>query len=123
MNIIFGILFWIVLIAGVAVTPIGFPGTFIIAVSVLIFDILMDFEGFRVLRSQTNNPSDFLITAQFDLVNNLGPDFGLPPRNSEGLFEFADTDVPNGFELFYSVISFDKGDSAIPSLESGIRKY
>ena len=47
MNIIFGILFWIVLIAGVAVTPIGFPGTFIIAVSVLIFDILTDFEGFN----------------------------------------------------------------------------
>lgn len=47
MNILFGILFWIVLIAGVAVTPLGLPGTFIIAVSVLIFDVLTDFEGFN----------------------------------------------------------------------------
>lgn len=35
------------LIAGVAVTPLGLPGTFIIAVSVLIFDVLTDFEGFN----------------------------------------------------------------------------
>jgi len=47
LNILLGILFWIVLIAGVAVTPIGLPGTFIIAVSVLIFDVLTGFEGFN----------------------------------------------------------------------------
>lgn len=33
--------------ASVAVTPIGLPGTFIIAVSVLIFDVLTDFDGFN----------------------------------------------------------------------------
>ncbi len=32
--------------ASVAVTPIGLPGTFIIAVSVLIFDVLTGFERF-----------------------------------------------------------------------------
>ena len=47
MNILFGILFWIVLMAAVAVTPIGLPGTFIIAVSVLLFNVLTDFDGFN----------------------------------------------------------------------------
>jgi len=47
LDILFGILFWIVLMASVAVTPIGLPGTFIIAVSVLIFDVLTDFDGFN----------------------------------------------------------------------------
>ena len=33
--------------AAVAVTPIGLPGTFIIAVSVLLFNVLTDFDGFN----------------------------------------------------------------------------
>ena len=45
MDIVIGIIFWLVLIAGVVVTPIGIPGTFIIAVAALLYSIFTDFAN------------------------------------------------------------------------------
>lgn len=65
-----------------------------------------DFEGFRVLRSQTGVLGTFEILAEFDIAGN---DFG---RNTGLVFEYVDY-VPNGKEFVYAVVSFDRGAPSI----------
>lgn len=45
MEILIGIIFWIVLVIGVVVTLFGIPGTFIIASAALLYSMLTDFSG------------------------------------------------------------------------------
>ncbi len=71
-----------------------------------------DFEGYRLYRSKNRGLSWERI-AEFDLVNTIGGNTGLQ-------YSYVDTTVTNGFEYWYSVTSFDKGNSAIESLESPI---
>ncbi|MFQ5650051.1 MAG: hypothetical protein ACE5IY_08920 [bacterium] len=62
----------------------------------------VDFEGFRVLRSNTGVLGTFEILAEFDIAGN---DFG---RNTGLAFNYVDH-VPNGKAFTYSVVSFDRG--------------
>ena len=45
MEILLGIIFWIVLVIGIAATVFGIPGTFIIATAALLYSLLTDFSG------------------------------------------------------------------------------
>ncbi|MCH8288039.1 MAG: DUF456 domain-containing protein [Candidatus Marinimicrobia bacterium] len=49
MEILTGTVLWIVLLAGVIITPMGLPGTFIIASAALLFAVLTDFELISLL--------------------------------------------------------------------------
>lgn len=71
-----------------------------------------DFEGYRLYRSNDRGINWNKI-AEFDLVNSLGLNTGLQ-------YIYIDTTVINGFEYWYSITAFDKGSSAIESLESPI---
>ena len=44
MELLIGIIFWIVLVSGVVVTLFGFPGTFIIASATLLYFLLTDYS-------------------------------------------------------------------------------
>jgi hypothetical protein len=72
-----------------------------------------DFEGFRVLRSNSGILGSFEVLAEFDLADN---EFG---RNTGLAFRYVDH-VPNGQEFFYAVVSFDRGAPSfgIETLES-----
>jgi len=84
-----------------------------------------DFEGYRIYKSvdkglhwdqwdRNVDPSvgaDPLPIAQFDLVNNLGQDLGLQ-------HSYTDTSAHNGFEYWYTLTAYDRGDETIESLES-----
>ncbi len=84
-----------------------------------------DFEGYRIYRSvdkglhwdqldRNVDPSvgiDPVPIAKFDLVNNFGLDLGLQ-------HSFTDTTVENGFEYWYTLTAYDRGDASVESLES-----
>ncbi len=71
-----------------------------------------DFEGYRLYRSVDRGINWTKIT-QFDLVNTVGSNTGLQ-------YTYIDTTVTNGFEYWYSITAYDKGNSTIESLESPI---
>ena len=71
-----------------------------------------DFEGYRLYRSKDKGVTWDKI-AEFDLVNTVGKNTGLQ-------YNYIDTTVTNGFEYWYSITAFDKGNSTIESLESPI---
>ena len=71
-----------------------------------------DFEGYRLYRSKDKGVSWDKI-AEFDLVNTIGKNTGLQ-------YNYIDTTVTNGFEYWYSITAFDRGNSTIESLESPI---
>ncbi|MDP2362265.1 MAG: hypothetical protein Q8M94_00695, partial [Ignavibacteria bacterium] len=71
-----------------------------------------DFEGYRLYRSKDKGVTWDNI-AEFDLVNTTGSNSGLE-------YSFVDTTVINGFEYWYSITAFDKGNSLVESLESPI---
>jgi hypothetical protein len=71
-----------------------------------------DFEGYRLYRSKDKGVSWNKI-AEFDLVNTIGKNTGLQ-------YNYIDTTITNGFEYWYSITAFDKGNSTIESLESPI---
>lgn len=73
---------------------------------------LYDFEGYKLYRSKDKGRSWEKI-AQFDAVNAIGEDAGLQ-------YSFTDTTVLNGFEYWYSITAYDKGDLLTASLESPI---
>ncbi len=68
-----------------------------------------DFEGYRVWRTQ--NKLDYTLVADFDLVNGLGFDRGLPERNAQGKYEFIDRGLPALTQVFYVVTAYDNGDN------------
>jgi hypothetical protein len=73
-----------------------------------------DFEGYRIYRSQDLGATWNQI-ADFDLVNSQGNNTGLQ-------YTYTDTTVINGFEYWYSITAYDRGDANIESLESPIGK-
>lgn len=87
----------------------------------------LDFEGYRLYRSidrgikwdqidRNQYPSigaDPVPLAEFDRINGIGADKGLH-------YSYVDTAVVNGFEYWYSVTSYDRGDSVTASLESSL---
>ena len=96
----------------------------------------LDFEGYRIYRSQDNgqtwgeeikdalgNLIGYLPIAQFDIDNGIK---GSDPRNpftylgdDSGIrHTFIDQTVKNGIKYSYTIVSYDRGDSLIYSLES-----
>lgn len=71
-----------------------------------------DFEGYRIYRSNDLGASWDQI-ADFDIINSQGNNTGLQ-------YTFTDTTVTNGFEYWYSITSYDRGDANIESLESPV---
>jgi hypothetical protein len=84
-----------------------------------------DFEGYRIYRSvdkglhwdqwdRNVNPGvgvNPVPIATFDVANNIGLDLGLQ-------HSYTDTAVSNGFEYWYTITAFDRGDATVTSLES-----
>jgi hypothetical protein len=68
-----------------------------------------DFEGYRLYRSNDNG-INWTKLADFDLLNSIGNNTGLQ-------YSFTDTTIINGFEYWYSITSYDRGDSLVESLE------
>jgi hypothetical protein len=68
-----------------------------------------DFEGYRLYRSQDEGVNWSLLN-DFDIVNKIGINTGLQ-------YSYTDTTVTNGFEYWYSITAYDRGDSTSSSLE------
>lgn len=78
-----------------------------------------DFEGYRVWKSPTGIEGDWTLLADFDRIDAFGLNTGLPPKNADGLYEFVDRDVHNGYPYHYAVTVYDDADlAAVGSLES-----
>lgn len=71
-----------------------------------------DFEGYRLYKSKDKGITWQKI-ADFDLINSAGNNVGLQ-------YNFTDTNVVNGFEYWYSITAYDKGNELFESLESPI---
>lgn len=71
-----------------------------------------DFEGYRLYRSKDKG-INWTKVADFDLINTIGKNTGLQ-------YSFTDTTVINGFEYWYTMTAYDRGNSSIQSLESPI---
>lgn len=69
-----------------------------------------DFEGYRLYRS-VNKGVNWTLLADYDIINEIGLDKGLR-------YSFTDSSVTNGIEYWYTITSFDRGDSGVASLES-----
>jgi hypothetical protein len=69
-----------------------------------------DFEGYRLYRSNDKGVT-WIQIADYDLVDTQGKNTGLQ-------YSYVDTTIINGFEYWYSITAYDKGNSAIESLES-----
>jgi hypothetical protein len=90
-----------------------------------------DFQGYRIYRYQGEvvrptpdrpDPKDVAtLVAQFDVIDGVGFDTGLPPLNEDGLREFVDTGLLEGFPYVYSVTSFSAPNIQhdLGELESG----
>lgn len=84
-----------------------------------------DFEGYRLYKSLDKGASwdqidrnavptagpDPVPLVTFDRANGVGKDTGLQ-------YSFVDTNVVNGFEYWYSLTAYDRGDANLESLES-----
>ncbi len=85
-----------------------------------------DFQGYRIFRHQGETiPIDPYgmseMVAQFDIVDGRGFDTGLPALNEDGMREFVDTGLLNGFPYYYSVLSFSAPNEleSLPEFQSG----
>jgi hypothetical protein len=88
-----------------------------------------DFQGYRVYRYQglTIDQDPYTLAtlvAQYDIIDGIGFDTGLPPLNDDGLREFTDTDLLDGFPYWYSVVSFSAPDQeeGLPEFQSGFNE-
>jgi len=88
-----------------------------------------DFQGYRIYRYQGDRiagiPEEVAtLVAQFDVIDGIGYDTGLPPLNSLGQREYMDTDLLDGFPYWYSVISFSAPDQeeGLPEFRSGFHE-
>ena len=88
-----------------------------------------DFQGYRIYRYQglTIDQDPYTLAklvAQFDKIDGVGFDTGLPPLNEDGLREFTDTNLLDGFPYWYSVVSFSAPDleEGLPEFQSGFNE-
>ncbi len=88
-----------------------------------------DFQGYRIYRYQgeviSENPYAIAtLVAQFDKIDGVGFDTGLPPLNDEGKREFRDTGLLDGFPYWYSVVSYSAPDleEGLPEFQSGFNE-
>jgi hypothetical protein len=77
----------------------------------------VDFQGYRLYRSPDR--TNWTLLVDYDIVDDQGENTGLPPKNKDGLYEFIDEDVTNGFFYYYTVAAYDKGTGDLSSLETG----
>jgi len=89
----------------------------------------LDFQGYRIYRYQGLNidrdPYELAtVVAQFDKVDGVGFDTGLPPLNADGQREFVDANLLDGFPYWYSVVSFSAPDleEGLPEFQSGFNE-
>ena len=69
----------------------------------------MDFDGYRIWRSLDG--VNFTVLADFDAVNGVGFDRGLPAKNGQGRYEFLDQGVQPLVQTKYVVTAYDNGDN------------
>ncbi|MEZ4386447.1 MAG: hypothetical protein R3D98_02480 [Candidatus Krumholzibacteriia bacterium] len=88
-----------------------------------------DFQGYRIYRyaglTIDQDPySIATLVAQFDKIDGVGFDTGLPPLNADGLREFGDPDLRDGFPYWYSVVAFSAPDleEGLPEFQSGFNE-
>jgi hypothetical protein len=74
---------------------------------------VIDFEGYRVWR-KTGETGSWTLLMECDLINAIGFNTGL-------VHSYTDTDVNNGYQYFYAVTAYDRGEpeNGIESFESG----
>jgi hypothetical protein len=72
-----------------------------------------DFEGYRLWR-RTGGQGSWTLLLESDLVNEIGLNTGI-------VHSYTDRDVVNGFQYFYAITAYDRGNPAegIESFESG----
>ncbi len=73
----------------------------------------IDFEGYRLWR-KTGASGNWVMLLESDIVDDIGLNTGL-------VHSYVDNDVSNGFQYYYVVTAFDRGNPAIgiESFESG----
>ncbi|MHB8077744.1 MAG: hypothetical protein ACYDIE_00635 [Candidatus Krumholzibacteriia bacterium] len=82
-----------------------------------------DFQGYRIYRFQgetiTEDPYHLAtLVAQYDKIDGIGFDTGLPPLDQDGRRRFVDEHLLDGFPYWYSVVSF-----SAPNLEAGLPEF
>lgn len=85
-----------------------------------------DFQGYRIYRYQGEviSGDPFVISemvAQYDIIDGIGFDTGIPPLNEDGMREFVYTGLLDGFPYWYSVTSFSASNlqDGLDEFESG----
>lgn len=88
-----------------------------------------DFQGYRIYRYQgvslTGNPFETAtMVAQFDRIDGIGFDTGLPPKGTDGRRRWEDTGLLDGFPYWYAVTTFSAPDveDGLPEFESGFNE-
>ncbi len=88
-----------------------------------------DFQGYRIYRYQgstiTEDPYNLAtLVAQYDLVDGIGFDTGLPSLDGQGRRVFTDDYLLDGFPYWYSVVSFSAPDleEGLPEFQSGFNE-
>jgi hypothetical protein len=88
-----------------------------------------DFQGYRVYRYQgTTISADpyrlATLVAEYDKVDGVGFDTGLPALDQDGKRTFTDEHLLDGFPYWYSVVSFSAPDvvNGLPSFQSGFNE-
>ncbi len=88
-----------------------------------------DFQGYRIYRYQGESFSgdpyaQATLVAEFDKIDGIGFDTGLPPLDENGNRRFADGPLLDGFPYWYSVVSFSAPDleAGLPSFQSGFNE-
>lgn len=88
-----------------------------------------DFQGYRIYRFQGSVISEdpyalATLIAQYDRIDGVGFDTGLPPLNDQGHRELTDTGLLDGFPYWYSVVSFSAPDlqEGLPEFQSGFNE-
>ena len=88
-----------------------------------------DFQGYRVYRFQgdtfTDDPYELAtLIAEYDVIDGIGFDTGLPPLDADGNRRFVDQGLLDGFPYWYSVVSFSAPDldEGLPSFQSGFNE-
>lgn len=84
---------------------------------------IMDFEGYRLYkgivdpRNPSREPQDYVLIAQYDVINDIGYDVGLE-------YDYEDSGLLNGIPYYYAVTSYDRGDdfNNVEPLESSRRQ-